>query len=71
MRRHTSIVNSSGTGKSRAVDQVAMDVITVPMCLRDDGSQGATFGSLLSFSMGLESDSEQGSLLLMWLCVVG
>jgi hypothetical protein len=51
--RHTSIVNSSGTGKSRAVDQVAMNVITVPMCLRDDRSQGATFRSLVSFSTGL------------------
>ncbi|KAI0248410.1 hypothetical protein BJV78DRAFT_1236451 [Lactifluus subvellereus] len=38
--RHTSIVNSSGTGKSRAADQVARKIITVPMCLREDGSQG-------------------------------
>ncbi|KAI0248394.1 hypothetical protein BJV78DRAFT_1354923 [Lactifluus subvellereus] len=37
--RHTSIVNSSGTGKSRTVDQVARKIITVPMCLREDGSQ--------------------------------
>ncbi|KAI0250558.1 hypothetical protein BJV78DRAFT_1218537 [Lactifluus subvellereus] len=38
--RHTSIVNSSGTGKSRIVDEVARKILTVPMCLREDGSQG-------------------------------
>jgi hypothetical protein len=38
--RHASIVNSSGTGKSRIVDEVAREIITVPMCLRVDGSQG-------------------------------
>ncbi len=41
--RHTSIVNSSGTGKSRIVDQVAREIITVPMCLREHGSQGFKF----------------------------
>jgi len=41
--RHSCIVNSSGTGKSRMVDQVATEIITVPMCLREDGSQGCTF----------------------------
>ncbi|KAI0255536.1 hypothetical protein BJV78DRAFT_1176571 [Lactifluus subvellereus] len=34
------IVNSSGTGKSRTVDEVAREILTVPMCLREDGSQG-------------------------------
>jgi hypothetical protein len=38
--RHVSIVNSSGTGKSRIVDEVAREIITVPMCLREDGTQG-------------------------------
>jgi hypothetical protein len=32
--RQTCIINSSGTGKSRMVDQVAMEIITIPMCLR-------------------------------------
>jgi hypothetical protein len=41
--RHTSIVNSSGTGKSRIVDEVAAKIITVPMCLRDVGTRGFTF----------------------------
>jgi hypothetical protein len=32
--RVTTIVNSSGTGKSRMVDQLGKQIITVPMCLR-------------------------------------
>ena len=40
--RATCIVNSSGTGKSRMVDVVSTKIITVPMCLRKHGSQGAT-----------------------------
>jgi hypothetical protein len=39
-RLHANIVNSSGTGKSRMVDEVAKKIITVPMCLREDGSRG-------------------------------
>ena len=39
--RHTSIVNSSGTGKSRIVDENAYKIITIPMCLRD-GNKGFT-----------------------------
>ncbi|KAI9454622.1 hypothetical protein F5148DRAFT_424620 [Russula earlei] len=37
--RLTTIMNSSGTGKSRMVDQLGMEVIAVPMCLRmeDEG----------------------------------
>jgi hypothetical protein len=42
--RLTCIVNSSGTGKSRMVDQASMKVITVPMCLREADSQGLIFG---------------------------
>lgn len=40
--RSTSIVNSSGTGKSRMVDElsVSMGIIIVPMCLRPTGSKG-------------------------------
>ena len=30
----TTVVNSSGTGKSRMVDQLGTEVVTVPMCLR-------------------------------------
>jgi len=41
--RATSIVNSSGTGKSRMVDEISTKIITVPMCLREDGSQGTAF----------------------------
>jgi len=32
--RLTTIVNSSGTGKSRVVDELSTQIITVPMCLR-------------------------------------
>ncbi|KAF8310608.1 uncharacterized protein EI90DRAFT_3139371 [Cantharellus anzutake] len=38
--RLTGLVNSSGTGKSRMVDQLGKEIITVPMCLRLWGSQG-------------------------------
>lgn len=38
--RATCIINSSGTGKSRMVDELSKVIITVPMCLRPDGSQG-------------------------------
>jgi len=33
-------LNSSGTGKSRLVDEVSKSIITVPMCLRPEGSHG-------------------------------
>jgi hypothetical protein len=47
--RLTSIVNSSGTGKSRMVDQLGTKIITVPMCLRSAGTQGILllFGVLI------------------------
>jgi len=38
--RATCIINSSGTGKSRMVDEISTCIITVPMCLRPHGSQG-------------------------------
>lgn len=38
--RATCIINSSGTGKSRMVDEISMSIISVPMCLRPRGSQG-------------------------------
>jgi hypothetical protein len=41
-RLHANIVNSSGTGKSRMVDEVAKKIITVPMCLRENGDRGFT-----------------------------
>jgi len=47
----SAIVNSSGTGKSRMVDELSKKIITVPMCLRGVYSQGtALFGSS-QFSM--------------------
>src|SRR6266404_6949092 len=41
--RYTSMVNSSGTGKSRMVDEVATKIVTIPMCLREEGSIGSSF----------------------------
>jgi hypothetical protein len=35
------LVNSSGTGKSRMVDELSKRVITVPMCLRGHGTNGS------------------------------
>jgi hypothetical protein len=35
---HANILNSSGTGKSRLVDELAKTIITVPICLRHEGS---------------------------------
>ena len=47
--RAARIVNSSGTGKSRMVDEVSTQIITVPMCLRRHGSQGATVHPIFKF----------------------
>jgi len=44
--RHTCIVNSSGTGKSRMVDELSRKVITVPMCFREEGTRGLIFRDL-------------------------
>jgi hypothetical protein len=41
-RLHANIVGSSGTGKSRMVDEVAKKIITVPICLRENGNRGFT-----------------------------
>ena len=41
--RQATIVNSSGTGKSRMVDELATKIITVPMCLRSEPSSGDPF----------------------------
>ncbi|EPQ51580.1 hypothetical protein GLOTRDRAFT_140973 [Gloeophyllum trabeum ATCC 11539] len=38
--RYATIVNSSGTGKSRMVDELGKDVIVIYMCLRDHRSEG-------------------------------
>ena len=38
--RQTNIMNSSGTGKSRMVDELARRIITVPMSLRSYEDQG-------------------------------
>jgi hypothetical protein len=40
---HTCFVNSSGTGKSRIVHEVATKIITVPMCFRLEETQGFAF----------------------------
>jgi len=37
---HANILTSSGTGKSRLVDELSKSIITVPMCLRPEGSHG-------------------------------
>ena len=41
--QHASIINSSGTGKSRMVDELGRTTISVPICLRKEGSQGINF----------------------------
>jgi len=46
--RHANIVHSSGTGKSRMVDELGKTVITVPMCLRDPKSSGLIYNRSLS-----------------------
>jgi hypothetical protein len=38
--RATCIINSSGTGKSRSIDELSKRIITIPVCLRQEGSQG-------------------------------
>src|SRR6266446_8351607 len=43
--RLTCIINSSGTGKSRMVDELGTEIITVPMCLRPNGPRGFTISS--------------------------
>jgi hypothetical protein len=45
--RSTCIINSSGTGKSRMVDELSMSIITLPMCLRSHGSHGIVPSLLL------------------------
>ena len=42
--RLASIVNSSGTGKSRMVDEISTKIIKVPMCLHEDGTRGLGCG---------------------------
>ncbi|TFK53306.1 hypothetical protein OE88DRAFT_1733256 [Heliocybe sulcata] len=38
--RYATFVNSSGTGKSRIVDELGKRVVVVPMCLRQGGTYG-------------------------------
>ena len=45
--RLANVVNSSGTGKSRMVDEISRKIISVPMCLRGGGSKGLTHDVLL------------------------
>jgi len=42
--RHACVINSSETGKSRMVDELAKKIVTVPMCLQEE-SRGSTFPS--------------------------
>jgi hypothetical protein len=65
----TCFVNSSGTGKSRIVHEVAAKVITVPMCLRLKGTQGFTF-STFCFRHA-RNMIFQDSLLLTLISVIG
>jgi hypothetical protein len=65
----TTIVNSSGTGKSRMVDQLGKDVIVVPMCLRQIKSSGFPFCFIFISMACLQSD--QGFLLLMQVSATG
>jgi hypothetical protein len=46
---HACILNSSGTGKSRMVDELSKTIITVPICLRE-GSAGMLLYRSLSNS---------------------
>ncbi len=40
--RYSSLTNSSGTGKSRMVDEVGANVVTISMCLREEGATGSS-----------------------------
>ena len=46
--RLTNIMNSSGTGKSRMVDELGKTIITVTMCLRSKGTEGFLFCLIFS-----------------------
>lgn len=35
-----SIIQSSGTGKTRALDHIAESIFTIPICLRDTNTDG-------------------------------
>ena len=37
-----AIIQSSGTGKSRMVDKLGMSHFVIPLCLREDGTTGAS-----------------------------
>ena len=40
--RYSSLTNSSGTGKSRMVDEVGANIVTISMCLREEGATGSS-----------------------------
>jgi hypothetical protein len=69
--RYSTIINSSGTGKSRMVDQVSTKIITIPMCLRGEGTKGLIFHprSLLCILIFLSSKGfpPADSVLRNWL----
>jgi hypothetical protein len=48
--RLTTIINSSGTGKSHMVDQLGKKIITVPMCLHAKRSNGVSFYFLINMA---------------------
>ncbi len=57
------VAQSSGTGKSRAVDRIATERILIPMCLRED--LGADyFGASRGLCLQLRLNSSQHILLL-------
>ena len=58
--RHASIVNSSRIGKSHIMDQMAKEIITVPICLRNDETEGFNlraffFDMLMTWSVRIPS----------------
>jgi hypothetical protein len=38
--QYSTILNSSGTGKSRMIDELGKKVVVIPMCFRNDGTTG-------------------------------
>lgn len=46
-KNFTSIIQSSGMGKSRVVDEVSKSVFTIPTVLRDTGPQGGKLSCIL------------------------
>ena len=69
---HVSIIQSSGSGKSRLVDEVAKDIFTIPFNIRDvDGELRVSFRHTRSHIKALDSayppaDDAVHDLLVSW-----